>query len=72
MKLIIALAALALLTSTAAFAEVSCENDKICADGQKCVDGYCKETAALSTHGTLHRDRHKIPHTTDSKIPRDR
>lgn len=75
MKLVIALAALTLLSATAAYAaEVSCENDRICGDGQKCIDGYCKDSSALKTHGTLQRREgaSKIPHGSDSKIPSGR
>jgi hypothetical protein len=31
------------LSSTSAFANVSCENDRICSGTQSCVGGYCVE-----------------------------
>lgn len=63
MKVIIALLMLTLST-VAANAELSCENDRICGDGQKCIDGYCKKVS-----GGLHTSGTAVHHGTASKIP---
>ncbi len=73
MKSIVSAFAFALLASTAVHAEVSCENDRICADNQKCVDGYCKDVAAFRTHGSAvqREGASKIPDSADS-LPQGR
>jgi hypothetical protein len=73
MKAVIALLMLTLST-VAANAELSCENDRICGDGQKCIDGFCKEVSALHNSGSAvhHGNASKLPDSSGAAIPEGR
>lgn len=65
-KLIIHVMLMSMISTTAFAASVSCENDKICADGDACIDGTCQKKPTIRTQGSsgMHNNLHKIPGDT--------